>query len=53
MLARKGRRVARQHKALRGIFGPPNMPTAAASWYVTLFRQLLDTPEMGTFIQQG
>ncbi|HEY3247277.1 MAG TPA: tripartite tricarboxylate transporter substrate binding protein [bacterium] len=42
-----------EYQMLRGIFGPPNMPTAAAAWYVTLFRQLLDTPDMAQFIQTG
>ena len=42
-----------EYQMLRGIFGPPNMPTAAAVYYQTMFRQLLDTPEMGKFIADG
>ena len=42
-----------EYQMLRGIFGPPNMPTAATVWYVELFRKLLDTPDMTDFIARG
>jgi len=42
-----------EYQMLRGIFGPPNMPTAAVVFYQTLFRQLLDTPDMAKFIADG
>ena len=41
------------YQMLRGVFGPPNMPTAAVVFYQTLFRQLLDTPDMAKFIADG
>lgn len=41
------------YQMLRGIFAPPNVPTAAASYYQTMFRQLLETPEMAKFIEDG
>ena len=41
------------YQMLRGIFGPPNMPTAAVLFYQTMFRQLLDTPDMERFIADG
>lgn len=42
-----------EYQMLRGIFGPPNMPTEAAIYYQTMFRQLLETPEMKDFIERG
>ncbi len=42
-----------EYQMLRGIFGPPNMPTDAAAFYQTMFRQLLETPEMAKFIDDG
>jgi len=41
------------YQMLRGVFGTPNMPTAAAVFYQTMFRQLLETPEMEKFIADG
>jgi tripartite-type tricarboxylate transporter receptor subunit TctC len=42
-----------EYQMLRGIFGPPNMPTAAVLYYQTMFRQLLETPDMAKFIDDG
>jgi tripartite-type tricarboxylate transporter receptor subunit TctC len=42
-----------EYQMLRGIFGPPNMPTPAVVFYQTMFRQLLDTPDMAKFIADG
>jgi tripartite-type tricarboxylate transporter receptor subunit TctC len=42
-----------EYQMLRGIFGPPNMPTASTVWYVDLFRKLLETPDMTSFIARG
>ena len=42
-----------EYQMLRGIFGPPNMPTEAVAFYQVLFRRLLDTPEMDDFIERG
>src|SRR3990170_9125708 len=41
------------YQMLRGVFGTPNMPTEAAIFYQTMFRRLLDTPEMEKFIADG
>lgn len=42
-----------EYQMLRGIFGPPNMPTEAAAFYLGMFRQLLETPDMADFIERG
>lgn len=45
--------TAIDYQMLRGIFGPPNMPTEAVIYYQTMFRRLLETPEMDKFISDG
>ena len=45
--------TAIDYQMLRGIFGPPNMPTDAAAFYQTMFRRLIETPEMEKFINDG
>jgi putative tricarboxylic transport membrane protein len=42
-----------EYQMLRGIFGPPNMPTPAVVYYQSMFRQLLETPDMAKFIADG
>jgi putative tricarboxylic transport membrane protein len=38
---------------LRGIFGPPDMPAAAVSWYQNLLKKVIETPEFKDYMQQG
>ncbi len=42
-----------EYQMLRGIFGPPQMPQAAVSFYQQVFRRVMDTPEMEEFIARG
>ena len=42
-----------EYQMLRGIFGPPNMPTEALAFYQVMFRTLLEKPEMADFIERG
>ncbi|MDR7543008.1 MAG: tripartite tricarboxylate transporter substrate binding protein [Armatimonadota bacterium] len=42
-----------EYQMLRGVFGPPEMPSEAVAFYQGLFRRLIDTPEMADFIERG
>lgn len=42
-----------EYQMLRGVFGPPNMPPEAVAFYQRVFRRLMDTAEMGDFIERG
>jgi len=41
------------YQMLRGIFGPPDMPSDAVAFYQDVFRKVLDTPEVADFIERG
>lgn len=42
-----------EYTMLRGVFGPPDMPSDAVAFYQDVFRKVLDTSEMADFIERG
>ncbi len=42
-----------EYQMLRGVFGPPNMPPEAVAYYQRVFRRLMDTAEIGDFVERG
>jgi putative tricarboxylic transport membrane protein len=38
---------------LRGIFGPPDMPAEAVTWYQDFLKKVAETPEFKDYMQQG
>jgi tripartite-type tricarboxylate transporter receptor subunit TctC len=42
-----------QYQMLRGIFGAPDMPKDAVSWYQGFLRKVYDTPEFQDYLHKG
>jgi putative tricarboxylic transport membrane protein len=38
---------------LRGVFGPPDMPAEAVTWYQDFLKKVAETPEFKEYMQQG
>lgn len=38
---------------LRGIFGPPDMPKTAVTWYQDLLKKVVETPEWKKYVEEG
>jgi putative tricarboxylic transport membrane protein len=42
-----------QYNMLRGIFGPPGMPTEAVDWYAGFLKKVYDTPDFQDYLHKG